>query len=290
MKKIRHIGKVDLGADLKFTSAIKMTDIFLSALQNNSDELIIDASNVYWVSPFTACWLAALVDQLRSQEKSLVIVEPSRENALHQWHNLGISQYLDLSKDWKPSSRFPAFPVAKIKEPSYPLAGRVKDILASRLKSAENFHKALHFAVREMVENAFEHGRTDHCYMCAYSVPTKNVVRLCIMDTGIGIPNSMRLSSQYNNLSSDVEAVELASRYGVSSKSTDRGIGLYILRDVVEKNEGTLSILSGKALVEISSQVECHELSTDFPGTIIKLFLKTKKNFYYIDRGSWEEL
>lgn len=282
--------RIVLGADLSFNSAQKLTEVFRSALEDDCDELVIDASKAYWVSPFTACWFAALVDKLQSLGKSVTIVEPLRDNAKHQWHNLGISYYLGLSKERKAYSRLPSFPVTKLTEPSYALAGKVKDILASPLKGAENFHKALHFAVREIVENTFEHGQVDQCYICAYAVPTKNVVRLCILDTGIGIPDSMRQSAQYNELSSDVETVELASEYGVSSKRTDRGIGLYILRDVAEKNDGTLSILSGQALVEISSQVKPLELSNGFPGTIIKLRLMTKKKFHFKDVSTWEEL
>jgi len=280
---------INLGTDAKFSAAERLTEVYNNILQSAEEEIKIDAKRVYWVSPFTACWFAALYDQINLQGKVLKLTEPERDNAVHQWHNLGISKYLGFSRKIISRTNLPAFPVTRLTEPSYPLAGRVKEILTSRLKGAENFHKALHFAIRETVENAFEHGQTKHCYMCAYSVPTKNLVRLCILDTGIGIPNSMRSSQRYR-IESNVEAVKLSSNYGISSKAEDRGIGLYILRDVVEKNEGILSILSGNALVDISKKIKGNELSFSFLGTIIKLTLKTRKEFYYIDVASWEEL
>jgi len=158
------------------------------------------------------------------------------------------------------------------------------------MKGVENFHKALHFAVRETIENSFEHGQTDYCYICAYSAPKNKIVRLCILDTGIGIPESIRSSEMYSTLLTDIEAVELASEYGVSSKNVNRGIGLYIMRDVAEKNDGSLSILSGNAIIDISSTIKRINFNVGFPGTVIKLTLKTKENFYYIDVGGWEAL
>ena len=281
---------INLGSDGKFSAADKLAGIYRDLLQGSETEYLVDASRIYWVSPFTACWFGALNDQAALRGCSLKIIEPKRDNALHQWHNLGISKYLGLSEEVKPASNLPSFPITKLTEPSYPLAGKVIKILTSDLRGAENFHKALHFAIREIIENAFEHGQTNHCYMCAYSVPTKKIVRLCILDSGIGIPDSIRTNQRYNDIQNDVEAVELASNYGVSSKSEDRGIGLYILRDVVEKNEGSLSILSGNALVEFTSEVKGKSLTVPFSGTVIKLTLRTRREFYYIDLASWEEL
>lgn len=183
-----------------------------------------------------------------------------------------------------------AYQFTRLKEPSYPLAGEVTRVLTSRLKGVENFHKAIHFTVRETIENSFEHGRTDHCFISAYSVPSKNVVRLCILDTGIGIPESLNSSGRYAERLEDTDAILHASEYGVSSKSTDRGIGLYILRDVVEKNEGTLTLISVSGSVEFSCEVKKRQLKNHFNGTIIKLMLRTKKEFHYIDTAGWEAL
>lgn len=287
---MKNTDKVVLGADGKFSAAKKFTEVYNNLIESNQSEFLIDASQIYWVSPYTACWFAAVKDKLESAGKILHVIEPERYNALHQWHNLGISKYLGLSKNIKSLPNLPAFPVIRQNEPSYPLAGKIKDVLTANMRGVENFHKALHFAVRETIENSFEHGLTDHCYICAYSVPTKNIVRLCILDTGIGIPDSIRSSKRFSSDLSDIEAVELASEYGVSSKEEDRGIGLYLMRDVAEKNEGSLSILSGNALIEISSTIERVTLGTKFHGVVLKFVLRTKKDFYYIDTAGWEAL
>ncbi len=267
-----------------------MSDIFVAALNFKGGKVIIDASRVYWVSPFTACWFAALKDELNGTGKELVVVPPERENALHQFFGLGIKHYFRPEMKYTAPKNFSTVPVTKLTEPSYPLAGRVTRLLTEKLRGGENFHKALHFAIREVIENAFEHGQTDHCYMCAYSVPSKRIVRLCILDAGIGIPSSMRQSERYRRLTDDCDTVIKASEYGVSSKEEERGIGLYLLRDVAEKNEAELTILSGRAKVDISKSVESSTLDVGFPGTVVKFKLKTKRDFYYISVADWEAL
>ncbi|HHC25486.1 MAG TPA: ATP-binding protein [Desulfobacterales bacterium] len=290
-KYLKSPGHFVLPADLKISRAPVLTSIFDKALHCAEKTIVIDASNVWWISPFTACWLTALWDKIRAIGKTCKIIPPSfHDNARNQFLGLGIEQYLNPEASQTLPKRFSTFPVRKLIEPNYPLAGQVTRILTEKLRGVENFHKALHFAIREIIENAFEHGQTDHCYMCAYSVPNKQIVRLCILDTGIGIPQSMRSNRRYSQLTDDLDVVERSSEYGVSSKAEDRGIGLYLLRDVAEKNEAELTVLSGTAKIDISQKVKRTRLNTPFPGTAIKLMLKTRREFYYIDVADWEAL
>ncbi|MCX6639168.1 MAG: ATP-binding protein [bacterium] len=280
---------VSLPADLKISNAKRLNEVFNEVLKSGAGDIFIDAKGVYNISPFTACWFAALKDQLVELGRSIRIIPPEKEYALHQYSNLGIETYLKPEIPQTIPKKYSTFPVTKLTEPSYPLAGTVSKLLTERLRKVENFHKALHFAIREVVENSFEHGKTNQCYMCAYSVPSKQMVRLCILDTGIGIPASMRANPKYTNLD-DLEAVERASQYGVSSKAEERGIGLYLLRDVAEKNEAELTILSGHAKIDISKSIRRTYIESPFSGTAVKLTLRTRKDFYYISVADWEAL
>jgi hypothetical protein len=279
-----------LPADLKISAVSILTEIFEAALTFQGDEITIDASKAYWISPFTACWFAALKDELDKINRNYTVKPPMRSSANHQYKGLGIEKYFSRERIQEVPRYFSTFPVTKLNEPSYPLAGEVTSLLARQLSKVENFHKALHFAIREVIENSFEHGCVDHCYMCAYAVPSKQVVRLCILDTGIGIPASMRGNERFKTLTDDIEVVEKASEYGISSKAAERGIGLYLLRDVAQKNEADLTIISGHARVDISKEIRTSRLSVAFPGTIVKFKLRTRKDFHYLDVAGWEAL
>lgn len=278
-------------ADSKISSGAVLAEITAGIIKSSQSMMTVDFSGVYWISPFTACWFAALKDVCEAGRCGLEFKPPRRENVIHQWFNLGIEKYLlPLTPPAPLPSHYATFPVTRLSEPSYPLAGRVTRLLTENLRGVENFHKALHFAIREVIENAFEHGQTDHCYMCAYSVPSRQVVRLCILDTGIGIPGSMRGSAKYSHITDDDLLVEDASRYGVSSKSGDRGIGLYLLRDVAEKNDAQLTILSGRAKIDITRTIRRTQLPIGFSGTAIELMLRTRQDFHYLTGAEWEAL
>jgi anti-sigma regulatory factor (Ser/Thr protein kinase) len=268
-----------------------MVDVFNEAITADSDLITLDASQVYWVSPFTACWFAAIKDKLNMAKKELHVIPPERDNALHQWVDLGIGQYLGIGSTARSMRHLPAFIVSRLNEPSYPLASEVTKLLTANLKGGEGFGKALHFAIREVVDNAFEHGGVNHCYLAAYSVPNKHIVRLCILDTGIGIPNSLRHNVEFSSGYDDLDLVERAMRKGVSGKSAGRGIGLYLLADTVTRNEGaSFGILSGNARVEIMKDQTRKQPSAKFNGTIVKLRLRTRQHFNFISVRDWESL
>ena len=63
-----------------------------------------------------------------------------------------------------------------------------------------------------------------------------------------------------------------------------------LLRDVAEKNEAELTILSGNAKLDITSSVRKTHLLVRFPGTAIKLMLRTRKDFKYLSVAEWEAL
>ncbi len=281
-----------LPADTKFSASPKMVEIFNHAIESDAKIITIDATRAYWVSPFTACWFAALRDKLEERGKSLTVNPPSRGNAIHQWERLGISSYLGMRLIPDFGKSVPSFRVARLTEPSYPLASDVTRLLTEKLKGAENFHKALHFVIREVIDNSFEHGRVNSCYMAAYSVPTKNLVRLCIFDCGIGVAASLRENTKYHLEESDLILTKLSLERGVSGKSSDRGIGLYLMSDTVSKNAGAeFSVLSGNALIKVSHEgIAERHITAPMKGTVVKLKLKTKERFNFISVSEWEEL
>lgn len=77
---------------------------------------------------------------------------------------------------------------------------------------------ALEYALREMVRNAFEHGRTDSVWYTASTRPRKDDVQLAILDEGRGIRSSLEQDANYR-FSTDAEAIERALEPGVSCKS-----------------------------------------------------------------------
>ncbi len=59
MKYFPEPGYFELPADSSISNADILTSIYYKAIQGSERKITIDVSKVYWISPFTACWLAA---------------------------------------------------------------------------------------------------------------------------------------------------------------------------------------------------------------------------------------
>ncbi len=108
----------------------------------------------------------------------------------------------------------------------------------------------------------------------------KNVVKIAVMDLGIGIRGSLesRLSGRYGENWSDLVAIEQALLFGTSRyDEKGRGHGLTEVRKFVTQWNGKISIRSGTAKVSIIPQWEKGRprLSRlySFPGTQINIVL-----------------
>lgn len=108
----------------------------------------------------------------------------------------------------------------------------------------------------------------------------KNVVKIAVMDLGIGIRSSLesRLSERYGKNWSDLVAIEQALLFGTSRyNEKGRGHGLTEVRKFVNRWNGKISIRSGTAKVSIIPPWEKGRprLSRlySFPGTQINIVL-----------------
>ena len=99
-----------------------------------------------------------------------------------------------------------------------------------------------------------------------------------VFDLGVGVP--AKLSQKYT-FANDMEALMLSMKEGITTRRLRKGgLGLYYTLDLIKKNAGTLTFISGRAQLKRfikSKKVDRKTLKTHFPGTLIYCELKTKK-------------
>ena len=83
--------------------------------------------------------------------------------------------------------------------------------------------------------------------MQTYSMDRKNIVRLVISDSGIGIKQSFQNNSDLD-FESDAKLIQMALTTPISSKR-EFGYGLCQVNSIVEKLNGTIYLRSGKSSV-----------------------------------------
>jgi anti-sigma regulatory factor (Ser/Thr protein kinase) len=163
------------------------------------------------------------------------------------------------------------FIVGKVKE-------RAQAILAKHLNYSEKAISGFIVALSEVCQNIVEHSENKGfvgIQKYHFQNLNKNVVKIAVMDTGIGFMNS--LSDRFL-LRNDLHAIEKALLHGASRFADEgRGHGLAAVRKFVYQWNGKLSIRSGTARLSILPKwARGKEKELDlshFPGAQISILL-----------------
>ncbi|OGW37366.1 MAG: hypothetical protein A2Y97_05710 [Nitrospirae bacterium RBG_13_39_12] len=162
------------------------------------------------------------------------------------------------------------------------IVGKVKDrahsILANNLNYDENAINGFIVALSEVCQNIIEHSENKGfvgIQKYHFQNLNKNVVKIAVMDIGIGFKKS--LSDRFT-LKNDFEAIEKGLLHGASRfEDKGRGYGLSAVRRFVKKWDGKLSIRSGTAKLSIIpkwTRGKAKETNlTYFPGAQINIIL-----------------
>ena len=163
------------------------------------------------------------------------------------------------------------FIVGKVRE-------RAQAILATHLRYDNRAINGFIVALSEVCQNIIEHSETTGyvgIQKYRYQSMNKNVVKIAVMDVGIGFRRS--LSGRFK-LTGDLDAIDQALLHGASRHEDEgRGHGLAAVRRFVDQWQGTLSIRSGTARRSIvppwARGVEQERSLIFFPGSQINILL-----------------
>ncbi len=162
------------------------------------------------------------------------------------------------------------------------IVGRVKErsqaILKRHLGYDDRTINGFIVALSEVCQNIIEHSETKGfvgIQKYHFQNMGKNVVKIAVMDTGIGFRESL---SERLSLKDDLEAIEQALFHGVSRYAEEgRGHGLAAVRRFVTQWNGKLSIRSGTAKLSLIPKwargKEKEVGLTHFPGSQINIML-----------------
>ena len=162
------------------------------------------------------------------------------------------------------------------------IVGKVKArahaILTRHLHYDERTINGFIVSLSEVCQNIIEHSETKGfvgIQKYHFQNMGKNVVKIAVMDTGIGFRKSL---SERFSLKSDLHSIERALLHGASRYADEgRGHGLAAVRRFVNQWNGRLSIRSGTAKLSIIPEwawgKEREYKLTLFPGAQINILL-----------------
>lgn len=129
-------------------------------------------------------------------------------------------------------------------------------------------------SIYEIYANAVSHGKTEYVYACGEYKNKSCVLDMTIVDCGVTIPMKVNDFFHKRNLpeKSASDAICRAFESGNTTKEETGGLGLAILKDFIQLNEGELQMVSDNVLLGFKeNKVESFLLDIPFPGTIVNM-------------------
>lgn len=170
-----------------------------------------------------------------------------------------------------------------------PLARQLAECLAGTTEGTDDVLGFSEYALGEIMNNCYQHAHAPG-FVSAQYVANMDFARIGVADRGIGVLESFRSnrSPHYREGMSHADALVLAMEPWVSSrrhlppgpygKMPNRGIGLKMVRNMLENSCGELFIASGNAWTHYRANQAplTGRLSedTDIPGVVVSLRFK----------------
>lgn len=271
-------------------------DTFEQVLHTLKEAQEIDLHGVTFIDPYGMVGLLEIGELLKSKGIQKTMCLPESEEVLKYLERMDFFRFADGYFTVKPSQPqisekylrnqssdvlLEITPIEKSDDIHFivgKVKGRAQAILATHLHYDERAINGFIVAISEVCQNIIEHSETKGfvgIQKYHFQNMDKNIVKIAVMDIGIGF--RMSLSERFS-LKNDLEAIEKALLHGASRYAEKgRGHGLAAVKRFVNQWNGKLSIRSGTAKLSIipawawGKEKEIN--LAYFPGSQINIFL-----------------
>lgn len=243
----------------------------------------VDLSGLTLVRPYTVAAVAAL-GCLGRRQASLTL--PSTHDARDYVVRSGLCEFFVVpdAVELQPSPR--AVRVRQLSSVSTTFADEITTAWEREFDDMPvNLRRRLADHLDEIVRNALSHAASPvGCIVAAQVFPGARLVEIAILDTGVTILGHLTRNPLHSSIRSDDEAIVQATKEGITGTRAgevnslgepNSGIGLFELREYCESGGGTVTIVSGGAIVTFGLENETGPdvlpFEGDFPGCLINI-------------------
>lgn len=145
--------------------------------------------------------------------------------------------------------------------------------------------KAILVSIFEVCVNAITHGQCDHVYCCGQFFPNKKTPEVSISFVDLGRTIKANVNDHLGSHLTGNKTILWALDEGNTTKTGNEpgGLGLKLLQNLINYNNGSLQIVSADGFVELKKHVFIeHAMKNYFPGTIITIKLLLGDSNSYI--------
>ena len=147
-------------------------------------------------------------------------------------------------------------------------------------------------SICEIYANAIMHGKSDYVYACGEYQEDDKILNMTIVDCGETVAKNVNsfFEGKGKPQVSSAEAIEWAFVSGNTTKTDTGGLGLAILKEFIDQNQGSLQMISDTGMLELNNgMVKQESLNNSFPGTIVNMkfnFADSKKYFMAYEKNT----
>jgi hypothetical protein len=268
----------------------------------DSEEYVFDFSNMDWVEPFGMLYISSQLLKYRQSKQFSKFCAENYKHCDYAGH-MGFFKTFGLNFGKQPgeaSGSLNYLPITSIEVDNLNVnvnlnwryvtetIERWSSFLAYVLtrQSNSNLFETLKYSICEIIRNVIEHSRSKHIYYCAQYWSRQNIVEVSILDTGIGIRQSLSKNPFLRDISSDRDALHQSLLPGISGKFYKKqkthhnqdlrnvGFGLYMTSRLCRNSENFF-ICSGNTGMLLCRETK-KAYNTNFSGTALRLTLNTQ--------------
>ena len=248
-------------------------------------EVDLDLSDVTFIWPSALTLLATTILRLRQEGIAVRITRPRSDKVDTYLNRIDFYSLagLDAEYPWvrhDASGRFREVVQVQTEQEGESVAQEVLEILRRNVEGVENIYAALQYAFLEVVNNVFHHAHSPtHAVLCAQSYPSLRRVELVVVDTGRGIPASLRDNPKLRGrFHTAAEAIHLAVQPRITGRPEhNTGEGLFFTIELIKSNGGDACIHSRDGLLRVRNGAVEVEEGPLWPGTWVGLRFRTDR-------------
>jgi len=243
---------------------------------------VYDLTRTPHLKPYAIACLAASAALQRQKQIIPTVVPPSNNACNEHLQRLGLYEFFEATENRQVWSRSSNLKVQKVTYPPGRVSENAAEVLTDGIQLTAGVRPQIVTSLDEVLLNALSHAESPiECVIVGQGFPQSGKVEVAVVDLGIGILNHLRRNAEYEQLSNDEEAIELATQDGVTGtrrgtrnrlNEQNSGAGLHYLRKYCEAGGGECTILSGRHWVTYhSGERVVGRLKQPFQGTLVNL-------------------
>lgn len=271
----KRVLEISSNIDTSFNSHAKLSKLYTQLLNAQSEEISLNFSKVDFIASNQFAILGCILDTYRKKYPNTAIYfSYLKKNITKTIQKNGFNIHLGFEKlpdIYNTTIPYTIFDINEINEFEKYIILRIferKDIpQMSKLVKSKIIDNIL-----EIFNNVKEHTHSNKVYTCGQYFPRSSFLYFTIVDSGETIPYNVNTYCDNINIKPPSKPLEWAIAPGNTTRQVDTpgGLGLSLLCEFIELNNGRLYIVSGNETYEQNGKDNRHMyMEHSFPGTIV---------------------